>query len=179
MFDKNADYYSGYFSDEGITDIDDNLIAAEVTKTDYTKSSRQLKQSMGNMMSIFWVLGVAVFMLVIYLLAKIIIEKNSQSISIAKILGYEKKEINRIYIHTTTLVTILSLIVVLPLINVLLDKIWHIMMMQFTGWIPCVVQWTVYLKVVVIGIVTYAVVAALLMHKTNMIPLGDALKNVE
>ena len=179
MFDKDADYYSGYFSDEGITDIDDNLIAAEVTKTDYTKSSRQLKQSMGNMMSIFWVLGVAVFMLVIYLLAKIIIEKNSQSISIAKILGYEKKEINRIYIHTTTLVTILSLIVVLPLINVLLDKVWHIMMMQFTGWIPCVVQWTVYLKVVVIGIVTYAVVAALLMHKTNRIPLGDALKNVE
>lgn len=179
MFDKDADYYSGYFSDEGITDIDDNLIAAEVTKTDYTKSSRQLKQSMGNMMSIFWVLGVAVFMLVIYLLAKIIIEKNSQSISIAKILGYEKKEINRIYIHTTTLVTILSLIVVLPLINVLLDKVWHIMMMQFTGWIPCVVQWTVYLKVVVIGIVTYAVVAALLMRKTNKIPLGDALKNVE
>ena len=179
MFDKDADYYSGYFSDEGITDIDDNLIAAEVTKTDYTKSSRQLKQSMGNMMNIFWVLGVAVFMLVIYLLAKIIIEKNSQSISIAKILGYEKKEINRIYIHTTTLVTILSLIVVLPLINVLLDKVWHIMMMQFTGWIPCVVQWTVYLKVVVIGIVTYAVVAALLMRKTNKIPLGDALKNVE
>ena len=35
------------------------------------------------------------------------------------------------------------------------------------------------LKVVVIGIVTYAVVAALLMHKTNRIPLGDALKNVE
>ena len=68
---------------------------------------------------------------------------------------------------------------VLPLINVLLDKVWHIMMMQFTGWIPCVVQWTVYLKVVVIGIVTYAVVAALLMRKTNKIPLGDALKNVE
>ena len=68
---------------------------------------------------------------------------------------------------------------VLPLINVLLDKVWHIMMMQFTGWIPCVAQWTVYLKVVVIGIVTYAVVAALLMHKTNRIPLGDALKNVE
>ena len=134
---------------------------------------------MGSMMSIFWLLGVAVFMLIIYLLSKIIIEKNSQSISITKILGYQKKEINQIYIHTTTIVTIISLIAVLPIINVILNWVWHIMMSRFTGWIPCVVQWTVYFKVIVIGIVTYAVVAALLMRKTNKIPMSDALKNVE
>lgn len=179
MFDKEEDYYSGYLSDEGIEDIDENLIAAEITEDDYTKSSRQLKQSMGSMMSIFWVLGVAVFMLVIYLLAKIIIEKNAQSISIAKILGYEKREINRIYIHTTTIVTIVSLIAVLPIIHLLLNWVWHAMMSGYTGWIPCVVQWSTYCKVVAAGIITYAVVAAMLMRQTNKIPLADALKNVE
>ena len=179
LFDKESDYYSGYLSDEGIKDIDDNLIAAEITEDDYTKSSRQLKQSMGSMMSIFWLFGVAVFMLVIYLLAKIIIEKNAQSISISKILGYEKREINKIYIHTTTIVTIISLIAVLPIIHLLLNWVWHTMMAGYTGWIPCVVQWNTYCKVVVIGILTYAVVAALLMRKTKKIPLADALKNVE
>lgn len=179
MFEKESDYYSGYLSDQEIEDIDDNLIAAEITKDDYTKSSRQLKQSMGNMMYVFWILGIAVFMLVIYLLAKIIIEKNSQSISIAKILGYEKQEINRIYIHTTTIVTIISLIAVLPIIHTLLSLVWHMMMQEYTGWIPCVVNWSVYVKVVIIGIITYAVVAALLMRQTNKIPLSDALKNVE
>lgn len=179
MFENESDYFSGYFSNQGIEDIDDNLIAAEITEDDYTKSSRQLKQSMGNMMNIFRILGIAVFMLVIYLLAKIIIEKNSQSISIAKILGYEKREINRIYIHTTTIVTIASLIAVLPIIHVLLNLVWHMMMQEYTGWIPCVVNWSVYFKVVVIGIITYAVVAALLMRQINKIPLSDALKNVE
>ncbi len=179
MFEKESDYYSGYLSNQKIEDIDDNLIAAEITEDDYTKSSRQLTQSMGNMMNVFWILGIAVFMLVIYLLAKIIIEKNSQSISIVKILGYEKREINRIYIHTTTIVTIASLIAVLPIIHVLLNLVWHMMMQEYTGWIPCVVNWSVYLKVVIIGIVTYAVVAALLMRQTNKIPLSDALKNVE
>ena len=179
MFEKESDYYSGYLSNQKIEDIDDNLIAAEITEDDYTKSSRQLTQSMGNMMNVFWILGIAVFMLVIYLLAKIIIEKNSQSISIAKILGYEKREINRIYIHTTTIVTIASLIAVLPIIHVLLNLVWHMMMQEYTGWIPCVVNWSVYFKVVVIGIITYAVVAALLMRQTNKIPLSDALKNVE
>ncbi|MGN1086061.1 MAG: FtsX-like permease family protein, partial [Porcipelethomonas sp.] len=134
---------------------------------------------MGSMMSIFWVLGVAVFMLVIYLLAKIIIEKNAQSISIAKILGYEKREINKIYIHTTTIVTIVSLIAVLPIIHLLLNWVWHAMMSGYTGWIPCVVQGSTYCKVVAAGIVTYAVVAAMLMRQTNKIPQADALKNVE
>lgn len=179
MFEKESEYYSGYLSNEGIEDIDESLIAAEITKDDYTKSSRQLKQSMGSMMSIFWVLGVAVFMLVIYLLAKIIIEKNAQSISIAKILGYEKREINRIYIHTTTIVTIVSLIAVLPIIYLLLNWVWHAMMSGYTGWIPCVVQWSTYFKVVVMGIVTYSVVAVLLMKQTNKVPMADALKNVE
>lgn len=179
IFEKESDYYSGYLSNQGIEDIDDSLIAAEITEDDYTKSSRQLKQSMGNMMNVFWILGIAVFMLVIYLLAKIIIEKNSQSISIAKILGYEKREINRIYIHTTTIVTIISLLAVLPIIHTLLSLVWHMMMQEYTGWIPCVVNWSVYVKVVVIGIVTYAAVAALLMRQTNKIPLSDALKNVE
>lgn len=179
MFEKENDYYSGYLSNQGIEDIDDSLIAAEITEDDYTKSSRQLKQSMGNMMNIFRILGIAVFMLVIYLLAKIIIEKNAQSISIAKILGYEKREINRIYIHTTTIVTIASLIAVLPVINTLLSLVWHMMMQEYTGWIPCVVNWSVYARVIVIGIVTYAVVAALLMRQTNKISLSNALKNVE
>ncbi|MBQ8825011.1 MAG: ABC transporter permease [Ruminococcus sp.] len=179
LFDKNQDYYSGYLSNEGIDDIDDSLISAEITEDDYTKSSRQLKQSMGNMMSVFWILGVAVFMLVIYLLAKIIIEKNAQSISMVKILGYNKIEINKIYILTTTIVTIISLIVVLPIINVMLNFIWHIMMTGFTGWIPCVIQWNVYLKVVVIGIITYLFVALLLMRQISKVPMGEALKNVE
>ena len=179
MLENDKDYYSGYLSDKGIDDIDDSLISAEITKDDFTKSSEQLKKSMGNMMNVFWILGVAVFMLVIYLLAKIIIEKNSQSISIAKILGYNRKEVNKIYIHTTTIVTVISLIAVLPIISTLLNFVWHVMMMEFTGWIPCVIQWSVYLKVVAIGIITYAVVAMLLMRQTNKIPLEEALKNVE
>ncbi|MGN1133416.1 MAG: FtsX-like permease family protein [Oscillospiraceae bacterium] len=178
-FDKDKDYYSGYFSDSGINDIDESIIASEITESDYTKSAHQLKKSMGNMMNVFWILGVAVFMLVIYLLAKIIIEKNSQSISMTKILGYNKKEINSLYIHTTTIVTIVSLIAVLPIISIFLNYVWHVMMMEFTGWIPCVIEWNVYLKVIIIGIVTYFFVALMLMRKTNKIPLEDALKNAE
>jgi putative ABC transport system permease protein len=50
---------------------------------------------------------------------------------------------------------------------------------EYTGWIPLVIKWSVYAKVVIMGIVTYAVVALMLMRKTDKIPMSDALKNVE
>jgi putative ABC transport system permease protein len=96
-----------------------------------------------------------------------------------KILGYQKSEINRLYIHTTTIVTILSLIIVLPILGKLLQLIWHGVMLEYIGYIPLYIEWTVYAKVVIIGIITYAVVAILLMKKTDKIPMTDALKNVE
>ena len=42
--------------------------------------------------------AIAIYMILIYLLSKIIIEKNAQSISMTKILGYTNGEISRLYI---------------------------------------------------------------------------------
>ncbi len=53
-----------------------------------TKISRQLDVSMGDMMGMMYGFSVIIFLVVIYLLSKVIIEKNAQSISMTKILGY-------------------------------------------------------------------------------------------
>lgn len=85
-FDCDKDYFTGYFSKSEISDIDDLYIATEITVDDLTKVSRQLTRSLGNMMNIFVAFGVIMYVLIIYLLSKIIIEKNAQSISMTKIL---------------------------------------------------------------------------------------------
>ena len=55
--------------------------------------------------------AVMIYMIVIYLLSKIIIEKNAQSISMTKILGYTNGEISRLYIMSTMLVVIIELLI--------------------------------------------------------------------
>ena len=52
-----------------------------------TKISRQLDVSMGSMMGMVNGFAVVIFMILIYLLSKIIIEKNAQSISMTKDTG--------------------------------------------------------------------------------------------
>lgn len=176
---KSSDYFSGYFSNEEITDINERLIASVITKEDLTKTTRQLKVSMGNLMSAFVAVGVVVFVLVIYMLAKVIIEKNTQSISVAKILGYNKREISGIYIRATTVVTILSLIISIPVVDIALKAMWRALMMEYSGWMNMNVPLMVYAETIALGVVTYALVALALKRKAGKVPMDEALKNVE
>ena len=73
-FDLEDDYYSGYFSNSKITDIDEKYIGSVVNLEALTKISRQLTVSMGSMMNLINGFAIAIFIVLIYLLSKIIIE---------------------------------------------------------------------------------------------------------
>lgn len=177
-FDEE-DYFNGYFSDEELDDIDEAYISTKVTVDDMTKVSRQLKVSMGKMMSIFLVFGIVMFMLVIYMLSKIVIEKNSQSISMTKILGYSNSEISSLYINSTTLVVVLSLLISIPLVNLAMKEIFRIVFIEYSGWLPYYVSYSTFVKIFFMGILAYAVIASLQVRKIKKIPMDEALKNVE
>lgn len=178
-FENDTDYFNGYFSDTEITDIDEKIIAAEITIDDLTKTSRQLKLSMGSMMNIFLVFGVVMFVLIVYLLSKIVIEKNAHSISMTKILGYRNNEINGIYIITTSIVVVLSMLVTVPVSDLVIGKICTVMFKEYSGWLPYYCAPSVLVKMAVIGIISYAVIAFFQTRRIKKIPLADALKNVE
>lgn len=178
-FDCDKDYFTGYFSKSEISDIDDLYIATEITVDDLTKVSRQLTRSMGNMMNIFVFFGVIMYVLIIYLLSKIIIEKNAQSISMTKILGYRNSEINGIYIATTAIVTAVTLLVTIPLSDYLLGQLFVFFMRDYPGWLPYRSFVSVYVKTALIGIGSFAVIALALTRKIKKVPLADALKNVD
>ena len=178
-FDCDKDYFTGYFSKSEISDIDDLYIATEITVDDLTKVSRQLTRSMGNMMNIFVIFGVIMYVLIIYLLSKIIIEKNAQSISMTKILGYRNSEINGIYIATTAIVTVVTLLVTIPLSDYLLGQLFVFFMRDYPGWLPYRSFVPVYVKTALIGIGSFAVIALALTRKIKKVPLADALKNVD
>ena len=70
-FDKQDTYYSGYFTDNEL-DIDEKYVATKLTQNDMTIVADQLTDSMGRMFYIWLVFSVALYMLMVYLLSKII-----------------------------------------------------------------------------------------------------------
>ena len=179
-FDLGDDYFSGYFSNTEITDIDSSYIGSVIDLDALTKISRQLSVSMGSMMGMVNLFAVAIYMILIYLLSKIIIEKNAQSISMTKILGYTNGEISRLYILSTSIVIVLCLLISLPIETTIMEILFREMMLQsISGWIALWIDPMIYVQMFVIGLVTYAVVALLEYRKIRKVPMGEALKNVE
>ncbi len=180
LFDLGSDYYNGYFSQSEITDINGKYISSVIDIDALSKISRQLDVSIGNRMGMVNAFAIAIFLVLIYLLSKIIIEKNAQSISMAKILGYNNKEISRLYIFSTSLVVVLCILLSFPIETVLMKFIFRqMMLMSMTGWITLYIDPMSYFWMFVAGAAAYMVVAILEYHKIKKVPMDEALKNVE
>lgn len=178
IFGNEPDYYSGYFSNTEIEGIED-FVAAKITADDYTKTSRQLMVSFEGLSGLLAGFGIIVFMMIIYLLSKIIIEKNAQSISMTKILGYSNSEINSLYITSTAIVVVLSMLVTIPLTDIAMTYILPAAMASYSGYFFYYMPTEVLIATFVIGVISYAVIAFLQTRKVKKIPLDTALKNVE
>lgn len=179
-FDKADDYFNGYFTNQELTDVQERYVAATVTVEDLTKLSRQLDVSMGSMMRLVEVFAVILFAALIYLLSKIVIEKNSTAISMTKILGYTSGEISRLYITATTLAVLFGIAVTIPVSYYLLEWLFKEMIMQkMSGWITFHVPSVIFVEMAAAGVLAYAIVAVLLYRKIQKVPMSEALKNVE
>ena len=179
-FDLGSDYFSGYLSDTEITDIDQQYIASVINLESLTKISRQLNVSMGSMMSLVDGFAILMFMILIYLLSKIIIEKNAQSISLAKILGYSNREISSLYILSTSIMVVLFLLLSFPIEQTVMVALFRgIMLESISGWIPLYIDPFLYVKMFLLGFGTYLIVAALEYRKIRKVPMDEALKNIE
>jgi putative ABC transport system permease protein len=180
MFEKEADDFTGYFTDERLTDIDEAAIATIITQEDMTKVSRQLKVSMGSFMSLFYVFGVIMFILLMYLLSKQILEKNASYISMTKILGFTDGEIGRLYIVATSVVVVISLLLAVPLTDAILRWMFRsYIYTEMTGYIPYIVSPSCFVLMIVLGLLSYGAVSLLQLVKIRRIPKSDALKNAE
>ncbi len=179
IFDYEPEYFNAYFSDVKIEDIDDSIIAMTITEDDLNKMSRQLSVSMDGVFDIFYLFGLVMFVMIIYLLSRLVIEKNAQSISMTKILGYTDNEIGRLYIKTTSMVAIAAFLLTIPLVDKVMEVVCVIMLSNFAGWIPYHVPAETFVKIIFAGIIAYALIALLQFRKVKKVPLHVALKTVE
>lgn len=124
--------------------------------------------------------AIMIYMVLIYLLSKIIIEKNAQSISMVKILGYTNGEISRLYIMSTSIVVVICLLLSLPIETAVMNVLFREMMLaSISGWITLWIDPMIYVQMFVAGVITYAIVALLEFRKIKKVPMDEALKNVE
>lgn len=179
VFDLGEEEFSGYLSDSKITDIEEEYIATVITEHEITKMCDQLDHSMGAYMQYFQILCILLSAVLIYLLSKIIIEKNENAISMTKILGYEDREIASLYLLSTTLFLIVLDAVSVGLGAFIMEQAWKSIMFSYSGWFAFVIEPAGCLKMFVFVLIGYLLVLYLDFRRIRRIPMDHALKNVE
>ena len=130
-------------------------------------------------MQYFQILCILLSAVLIYLLTKIIIEKNENAISMTKILGYENREIASLYLLSTTMILIVLDFISAGLGAFVMAQAWKKIMFSYSGWFAFGVEPTGYAKMFLFVLVGYLFVMILDFARIKKIPMDEALKNVE
>lgn len=179
VFSWKEGQFSGYFSNVELEDIGEEDIASVITEADMTILADQLFDSMGSMFPMISAFAVLLNLLLVYLLSKVILEKNAVSLSMVKILGYQNGEIARLYLVSTAAVVFASLVVSLPLSYGIIRLIYGEIISSFSGWLSLYIAPEIYAEMLAFGILAYAVVGAIQFRKIRSVPMEEALKNAE
>ena len=175
VFELKENEFSGFLSDSKITDIDEDNIATTITIHDITKMADQLDHSM----TYFQVLCILLAAVMIYLLTKLIIEKNENAISMTKILGYENKEIASLYLLSTSIVVVIADLISVILGTLVMAAAWRMMLFSYSGWFAFRVTPIGYAKMFGFVLIGYLIVMVFDFQRIKKIPMDQALKNVE
>ena len=179
IFDREAGAFNGFLSRNRISDLDEQSIAAVVTQEDITKVTNQLMHSMGQF---FWVFRIAMVVLsaaLIYLLAKTIIERNEKPISMAKILGFQNREISSIYLLPTAIVVSVFALISFVVGYFLMIWIFRAFMMQMDGYFAFYMSPGSMVLSVLYLLLGYAFVSVIDYLRIKRIPMDQALKNID
>lgn len=179
VFGKKEGSFTGYFSNEEITDIDEKYFATVIDKDDIVKVTTQLMHSMGGFMVTAQYVLLVLAAALIFLLTKIIIERNEHSISMVKILGFKNSEISSLYMIPTAFIVLLFTIVGFAAGYVILIYVFRAFMLQMDGWFTFYMSAKSMLMSVVFMLIGYAAVSVIDFIRIKKIPMDEALKNVE
>ena len=179
VFGLTDEEFSGFLSHNKIKDIDEQNIASVITAEDMQKVTTQLTHSFGSIIAVFKYALTVLSAALIYLLAKIVIEKNEHAISMTKVLGFRNGEIGCLYIVPTAIVVVLFSVIGFGAGFILMKWIFKVFMMQMDGYFAFYMSRSSMVLSILYLLIGYMFVSLIDYVRIKKIPLSAALKNME
>ena len=178
LFMTGEDYFNAYASDMPLA-IDSKYLVNDMTPASMMAVSEQLTDSFGDMIGFVVGLAVAIYIILMYLLTKTVIDRSARSISYMKVFGYHNREVNSLYLHPISASVLVSLVASLPMVIGLIIVFMKAAFMRFTGNIEAYTAPEQLAYVLLAGVVSYALIAVLHVWRIRKVPLSLALKDNE
>lgn len=175
LIGAEKNYYNIVFVDEAL-EIDADRLYATSSKAQVEKSASVFVEKMRPMVRMVTVVSGLLFVVVMYLMMKVMVDRCAMSISMMKIFGYRKKEIRRLYLNGNLVVVAVSGAVSIPLSKTLMDRVYPYLVSNVAVGLNLTFDWWMYLGLFAAILLLYLLSVPLLMRRINRILPTEALR---
>lgn len=178
LFGRGEDYYNLLLSDAPL-DIDDGRIYSITSRADIERSSAVFSEMMMPIVVMMSTVSVVIFLVVMYLMMGVMIDRSTFGISLIKIFGFRSKEVRRLYLNGNLIIVAIGAAIGIPLAKIAMDKIYPWAVANTSCGLNLRFEWYLYLLIFAGVMLVYFIVNALLIRKINKITPAEVLKNRE
>lgn len=179
LFDEPEDYFNVVFSDHAL-DVEIGRLYATTTKTDVKKAAGIFSDIMQGMILTIGGVSVLIFIVVMYLMMKVMIDRSSFNIALIKIFGYRNKEVKKMYLDGNFYIITIGALISIPLTKWIMDVAYE---PAFVPNIACGIDksfpFWMYLAIFAGILILYFIINHLLIRRIRKMVPAEVLKNRE
>ena len=178
LFGAEEDSYNLLLSD-AMPNVDAGRIYSVITKADILEYSDVFMELMTPMIVMMIAVATIVFVIVMYLMMKMMIDRASFGISLMKIFGFNDGEVRRLYLDGNFITVTLGAIIGIPLAKIVIDALYPLMISNVAlGPDMMLFPW-LYVAIFALVYVSYFLISLLLSRKLKRITTAEVLKRRE
>ena len=178
LFGQSDDYYNVVFADHAL-DIDTGRLYSTVSRESIAQASAVFNKMMLPMIILVSLLAAVIFLVVLYLMIKVMVDRSAYSISLLKVFGYRTAEVRRLYLDGNFIVVALGALVCIPAAKAVMDAIYPNFIANVSIGMELSFPFSTYLAIYVGILVCYLIISLLLVRKLSKMTPAEVLKNRE
>lgn len=178
LFGAESDEYNVVFADKDLG-VDPARLYATTTKADIESAAGIFADQMKSMVVMIVAISTLIFVMVMYLMMKVMIDRSAFSISLIKVFGYRTNEIRKLYLDGNFFIIAIGAAICLPLSKFIMSAVYPSLVsnvncgvkLTFAPWLWAVLYCGI--------IVLYFIINRVLVGRLNKIVPAEVLKNRE
>ena len=179
LFGEDDKYYNVVFSDHEL-DIESGRLYSVLSRKDIEKSAGIYVDMMGPMIVTMSAASAVIFIVVMYLMIKMMIDRSSFNISLVKVFGFRRREVRRMYLDGNLYIVAIGAIVSIPLSKMIMDYIYPRYLVSNVGvGIKPTYPPELYVIIFAVIMALYFVINLVLNVRLSRIRPAEVLKNRE
>lgn len=179
MFGEDDDYYNVVFSDHEL-DIESGRLYSTLSRSDLVKAGGIYVDQMMSMIIIMSVASAVMFVVVLYLMMKMMLDRSSFNISLVKIFGFRNREVRQMYLDGNMYIVAIGALLAIPVDKAVMDYIYPRYLISNVGvGIRPSYSPALYVAIFAVIMVLYLLINTVLVARIRKMDPAEVLKNRE